>query len=101
MFSLSNLPNPVVWAKGLYARLPAIRRSVFNFDYSYPTRFAPALWGIAAPAEFFYYWFESSKGYWDSLPLRAVLFRALAALALVDWKKPKPAWRIIQWEITL
>ena len=87
--------------KDLSEKWRGIRRSIFNCDYSYPTRFAPVLYLIAAPAEFLYYWFESSQGYWDYLPLRIVLAVFLGSLSRIDWKKTK-GWRpVVYWEFVL
>ena len=85
----------------LKKKYKAARINIFNCDYSYPMRFAPILFGIAAPAELLYYWFESSHGYWDSLPFRSVLCFFLASLSLIDWKKIKSKKPILYWELVL
>ncbi|MEO6097377.1 MAG: adenylate/guanylate cyclase domain-containing protein [Fibrobacteria bacterium] len=64
-------------------------------------RFAPILFGIAAPAEFLYYWFETSQGYWDSLTFRILLFFLLASLAFIDRKQSQRRGIIIYWESVL
>ncbi|MEO6097153.1 MAG: adenylate/guanylate cyclase domain-containing protein [Fibrobacteria bacterium] len=74
---------------------------LFNADYSYLTRSAGILFWIGAPAEIFFYFFETGQGYWDSLPFRITLFLALASLMLVDWKSAKGLAPILYWESVL
>jgi class 3 adenylate cyclase len=82
-------------------RISVVLNSIFSLDYRYVTRNASILCGIGAPAELFYYWYESSKGFWDSLIIRFLLVIAFLSLTLVDWKKVKGWLPILHWEIVL
>jgi len=85
----------------LIPKIAGAKKNVFNADYSYVTRFAGVLFWIGAPAEIFYYFFESSHGYWDSLLLRSGLACAFATLMLRDWKKAKGLASMLHWESVL
>lgn len=80
---------------------PFVKNLIFNCDYGFPMRFAPILFLIAGPAEFIYYWFETSKGYWDSLPFRVLLFFLLTSLAFIDRKKIQGILPVLYWECVL
>ncbi len=80
------------------ARIGHIRGLFFNLDYSYVTRFKPIIFWVGLPAELLFYFFETSQGYWDSLPLRFSVIVGFSTLMIVDWKKRtgwNAAWR---WE---
>jgi class 3 adenylate cyclase len=76
-------------------------KAVFNCDYSYVTRFVGILFWIGVPAEIFYFWFESSHGYWDSFPLRATLSATLGTLIFRNWKTAKGRLPILHWELAM
>lgn len=78
-----------------------MRGLVFNKDYSYVTRFAGVLLWIGIPAEFFYYFFETSQKYWDSFTLRSCLALAFLSLRFRDWKKIKGWIPLLHWELVL
>ena len=82
-------------------KVKKVGASVFNLDYSYVTRNAGILCGIGIPAELFFFWFESSRGYWDSLAIRLVVISAFVSIAIVDWKKPRGYLAIVHWEAVL
>jgi hypothetical protein len=66
------------------AKLLEYRNLAFSRDYSYVTRFSGVLFWIGAPAEIFYYLFETRQGYWDSLPIRIAMAFALSTMLFVD-----------------
>jgi class 3 adenylate cyclase len=59
------------------------------------------LFWIGAPAEIFYFWFETSRGYWDSLPLRASLCVAFGSVLLRNWKTARGRIPILHWEFVM
>ena len=76
-------------------------KAIFNSDYSYITRFVGLFFWIGAPAEIFFFWFESSHGYWDSLSLRVGICAAFGTLILRDWKSAR-GWRpALHWEAVM
>lgn len=87
--------------KKIWVDVPKYKKAIFNCDYSFSVRFAPLLFTIAPPAEFFYYWFETSHGYWDSLPFRSILCCFLVSLSFFDWKKLEGKFKPIYWEFVL
>jgi class 3 adenylate cyclase len=101
MFPEIPINASILKLRKLRSKGPAIAKAVFNIDYAFPMRFAPILFGIAAPAEFLYYWFETSHGYWDNLQLRSILCALLVSLAFIDRKKSQRAGIILYWEFVL
>lgn len=93
-----NIP---LWLGIARKKLFSIKQSVFNSDYSYQVRFAAVLFGFGAPSEFLYYWFETGKGYWDSLAMRTFIAAAMFSLAFVNWKNMKGWLPVLHWEFVL
>ncbi len=78
-----------------------LRHIFLNTDYTYVTRFVGAVIWIGIPAEIFYFFFETSHGYWDSIYLRSLLVLSIASLRLRNWKKASGWLAILHWEIVL
>jgi class 3 adenylate cyclase len=77
------------------------RKAVFNMDYTSATRFVPALFWIGVPAECLFFLFETSQGYWDSLPLRLIVISCFCSLILVNWKGRGRWSSFLLWESAL
>lgn len=83
------------------AKIFAMKGFIFNCDYSYLMRLGAVLVWVGGPSELFFYWFESSQGYWDSLILRFMVATGMASLGMIDWKKGRGWLPIIHWELVL
>ncbi|MDB5048092.1 MAG: family 3 adenylate cyclase [Fibrobacteres bacterium] len=88
-------------AVGFLAKLPVLKRLVFNRDYSYLMRLGTVLLWVGGPSEIFFYWYESSQGYWDSLQIRFLAAIGMASLGVVDWRTVKGWLPKVYWELVL
>lgn len=101
IFRISTPYDVWVMKFPIFRKAQEIKILIFNRDYSYLTRFSGVLFCIGAPAEIFYFFFETGQGYWDSLYFRIALAFAFSTLMAVDWKRAKGWLPILHWEAVL
>jgi class 3 adenylate cyclase len=101
MFGNSSISSLAARFSAMIRNLPGLAKNIFNLDYSYLMRFGLVLAWVGAPCEVIWYFYETSEGYWDSLPLRLFLAAICISLGVINWKKLKGRIPILYWEFSL